>query len=472
MLEVKYEHDHYEAEFESFAAHRALEREPAWLLQLRKEALEFFGERGFPTTRDEEWKYTSVAAIARTPFRLAESAPLSSRELAAAGIDLWDGPQAIFVNGFFAPDLSSLAGLPAGVKVGALSHALRDQPGLVERELMRPFVESHGFTALNAAFMTDGGFVHLGRKAVADKPIHLVFVRVAAAYPTVSNVRSLIIAEELSQGSVVETYITVGPGNPGVLTNAATQVSVAESAVVDHYRVQREGPDAQHISSQQAYLGRDAAFSTHTYTLGGALVRNDVAAVLDGEGADCRLDGLYVASDHQRVDNRTLIEHAKPHCTSNEVYKGVVDDMAHGTFNGIIVVRPGAIKSDARQTNQNLQLSRDAVINTKPQLEIYNDDVKCAHGATIGQLDDNALFYLRSRGIGIEEARALLTYAFASELVDQAKVPAVRAAVSEFLLERMDSAGFAIAHGSPHTDGAGGRAATDVDFAGHKEVEV
>ena len=156
----------------------------------------------------------------------------------------------------------------------------------------------------------------------------------------------------------------------------------------------------------------------------------------------------------------------------NEVYKGVVDDMAHGTFNGIIVVRPGAIKSDARQTNQNLQLSRDAVINTKPQLEIYNDDVKCAHGATIGQLDDNALFYLRSRGIGIEEARALLTYAFASELVDQAKVPAVRAAVSEFLLERMDSAGFAIAHGSPHTDGAGGRAATDVDFAGHKEVEV
>ncbi len=440
MLDVKFERDHYQAEFEAFAAHRALAHEPAWLLGLRKDAMAFLAERGFPTSRDEEWKYTSVAPVTRTPFRLAEPAELTGRELAAEGVDLWDGPQLVFVNGVFVPELSTPGADSAGIRVSPISQALRDRGDdtvLLARELAQPIVEPHGFTALATAFFTDGALVIVDRGTIAPRPVHLVFVGVGAGQPALSAVRNVVVAGESSQCTVVETYLTVGPGKPSLLTDALTRISLADNAVVDHYRVQREGGGSIHISSQQLHLARDASLRTGTYTLGGALVRNDVAAVLDGEGAECRLLGLYVASGDQKIDNRTVVDHARPHGTSHETYKGIVDGSAVGTFNGKIVVREGAAKTDAHQSNRNLQLSRTATVNTKPQLEIYNDDVKCSHGATIGQLDADALFYLRSRGLGLAEARALLTFAFGSELVAPIKVPAVRAAISEFLLEKL-----------------------------------
>ncbi|MBM3270635.1 MAG: Fe-S cluster assembly protein SufD [Candidatus Sericytochromatia bacterium] len=439
MREVATARDHYQAEFDHFAAHRALAAEPAWLLSLRRNAAALLAERGFPTSRDEEWRYTSVAKIVREPLRLFDAAPLTARELAGVGVDLWDGPQLVFVNGYFAPDLSSVGALPAGVTVTALGAAVADPllAPLAERVLARGIVEPHGFAALCGAFATDGAFVHVPARTVLPQPIHLVFATVATGAPGLCAVRNVVVADRSSQCTIVESYLTVGPGKPLALTCAITCLDLADDAVVDHLRVQREGQEACHVASHQARLARDASLRSGTYTLGGSLVRNDFAAVLAGEGAECRLAGLFVASRDQQVDNRTVVDHAVPHCASDQLFKGIVQDAASGTFSGKIVVREGAAKTDARQSSKNLQLSRTAAVHTKPQLEIYNDDVKCSHGASIGQLDAEALFYLRSRGLGLDAARALLTYAFAGEVVEGIPVPAVRAAVAAFLLESL-----------------------------------
>jgi Fe-S cluster assembly protein SufD len=432
---------------EQFEVRLAGLQEPPWLTGLRKDAFARLAEHGFPTSRDEAWKYSSVAPFLANDYRLAEPAELTQRELAAAGVDLWDGPQLVFVNGHFAPALSRIGTLPLGIQVLPLSAAIAGETSQqLEQALGAPQDEPHSFAALNTAFMTDGTLVVLGRKVVAPRPIHLVHVAVAAGELAFCAVRNVVLAEAQSQGTVVETFLTIGPGKPGHFTNVSTHFSLGQAAVVEHYRVQREGADTFHVAAQTAHLGRDAQFRSSTYTLGGALVRNDHAALLGGEGAECHLTGLYVASGNQRVDNALVVDHATPRCTSHQLYKGIVDDSAQGTFAGKVVVRPGAAKSDAHQTNQNLQLSPEAVVNTKPQLEIYNDDVQCSHGATIGQLDAQALFYLRSRGLDRDEARALLTYAFAAELVEKAAVPAVRAAVSQFLLERLPSI-----HGLEHS---------------------
>jgi Fe-S cluster assembly protein SufD len=344
----------------------------------------------------------------------------------------------VFVDGRFSARLSSRGELPAGVVVTSLAHALErgsDLSGRVEPwlgQLAR--YEDHPFVALNTAFLRDGAFVWVPRGAVAG-PVHLLFLSSADedGRATVSFPRNLIVTGENSQLTLVETYAGVG----SYFNCPVTELVAGPGSVVDHYKVQRESRDAYHMATFQIQGERGCAPSSHSIAIGGALVRNDVNAVLAGEGIDCILNGLYVLEGSQFVDNHMRVEHAMPHCASHELYKGVLDGKARSIFNGLIHVHPGAQKTDAKQSNRNLLLSRDAVANSNPQLEIYAADVKCTHGSTVGQLDEDAVFYLRSRGIGMEAARSLLTYAFASDIVERIKVEPVRRDLEEFLFSRL-----------------------------------
>ena len=340
------------------------------------------------------------------------------------------------VNGCFAPQLSSCGALPAGVEAGGLSEAIDRDPTLVERYLTRlaPY-EDQPFTALNTAFLRDGAFLQIAANAVIEQPIHLLFVATAHQKATVHHPRVLIVAGENSQARIVESY--AGLRDAPYFTNAVTEIVAGPNAVIDHYKLLRESLQAFHIASMHISLGRSSSFSSHSITLGGALVRNDVNALLNGEGIDCTLNGLYVVNGRRLIDNHTMVDHAKPHCSSHELYKGILDDNAQAVFNGKIVVQPDAQKTDAKQTNKALLLSEHAQINTTPQLEIFADDVRCTHGATVGQLDHEAMFYLRSRGLSQARARNVLIHAFASDILDRIKIAPIRAHLDRVLLEQL-----------------------------------
>ena len=407
---------------------------PEWLRALRLVAAERFAAVGFPTRRNEEWRFTNISPIAETPFTLADE---TQSQLTADGLrpftyEGMGGTQLVFVNGRFCADLSSPI-FPQGVVISSLAEAMAASPELVEANLGRHAeFTTQAFVALNTAALEDGAFVHIKRGTIVDEPIHLLFVSVPSAGPTVSHPRTLIVAEENCQATIVESYS--GAADQVYFTNAVTEVVVAANAVLDHYKVQRESLKAYHIATMQIQIARSANFSSHSIALGGLLVRNDANAYLGGEGIECTLNGVYLGNGRQLIDNHTAIDHAMPHCNSHEVYKGILDDHSRGVFNGKIFVRQDAQKTDAKQTNQTLLLSPTAQINTKPQLEIFADDVKCTHGATIGQLSDEALFYLRARGIPQDQARALLTYAFAGDIVSRIKVDAIRAQLDQVLL--------------------------------------
>ena len=407
---------------------------PEWLRNLRQSAAVRFAEVGFPTRRNEEWRFTNVPPIAETPFTLATKAEseMTADALAYYSYDGMTGTQLVFVNGHFQADLSSRE-FPAGVTVSTLAAAMEASPELIEAHVGRyAKFTTQAFVALNTAALEDGAFVHLSRNAVVEEPIHLLFLSTPHGGPTVSHPRTLIIAEENAQATLVESY----SGTPGAVyfTNAVTEIVAAENSVLDHYKVQRESFKAYHVATMQLQLARSTNFSSHSVGLGGLLVRNDANAYLGGEGIECTLNGVYLGNDRQLIDNHTEIDHAMPHCNSHEIYKGILDGQSRGVFNGKIFVREDAQKTDAKQTNQTLLLSPTAQIDTKPQLEIFADDVKCTHGATIGQLSDEALFYLRARGISKDNARALLTYAFASDIVSRVKVDAIRAQLDQVLL--------------------------------------
>jgi Fe-S cluster assembly protein SufD len=407
---------------------------PRWLQELRDRGAARFSALGFPTTRDEEWRFTSVAAIASTEFRPASPGRLGAAEL--AGFVYTDGPnRLVVVDGRYSPELSRTSGLPTGTRFGSLASAIAEQGGTVARYLgqLAEF-GSRGFSALNTAFMSDGAFVQIPDGAVLDVPLQVLFVSTGGA-ASMSHPRFLLIAGERSQSRVIETY--VGAGDSGYFTNAVTELVVGENAVVDHYKVQEESIQAFHIASMHVHAARSATFSSHSFTLGGRLARNDVFAVLDGEGAECTLSGLYLADGERVVDNHTTIDHAKAHCPSHEVYKGILGGKARAVFNGKIIVRPDAQKTDAKQTNRALLLTDEAVINTKPQLEIFADDVKCTHGAAIGQLDEDALFYLQTRGLTFFEARDLLIHAFAGEILDRVRVEPLKQALESELYAQL-----------------------------------
>lgn len=412
---------------------------PAWVRAIRKEAIARFAALGFPTTKDEEWKYTNVAPMLKVPFVPApsESDGVNSAEaierLTSVGAA---SHRLIFVNGCFSQELSSHQHLPEGVTAGSLREALAGDPAAVRSHLARyADFQSHAFVALNTALMEDGALVYVPKGVIVNKPIFLLFVTVGSSDATVTYPRNLIVADRESQVTVVEGYF--GLEGRVYLTNGVTEIVAGESAVVDHYRLLRDSDAAFHVATQQAYLGRSANFTSHLIALGGALVRNDINAVLEGEGIECTLNGLFLATGQQHIDNHTRIDHVKPHCMSRELYKGILDGKARGVFNGKIYVHNSAPKTDAKQTNKNLLLSGEASVDTKPQLEIYNNDVKCTHGSTIGQIGRDALFYLRSRGIGLKEARDLLTYAFASEVIRGIRVDLIRDQLHHLTMSRL-----------------------------------
>jgi Fe-S cluster assembly protein SufD len=406
-----------------------------WAAECRRRGYRRFLELGVPTARMEAWRFTNPSVIARTPFRAAAAVsattarPLLPDPLAKARL--------VFVNGVFSPELST-GKAPAGVTVTGLAQALAEDP-----EPLRPFLETddtgEAFESLNAGFLHDGAVVRIAPGAVATEPVEVLYLSVPGEGPSATHPRTLVVAGTHSQASLVETY--AGGKGDATLTNSVTTISCGEGAVLEHSKLQDESESAFHVHAIRVAQERASNFVSHNLALGSALARTDLSVRFAGEGGECTLNGLFIGTGSQHLDTHTVIDHAQPRCVSRELYKGILDGRARGVFDGKIIVRPGAQKTDAIQTNKNLLLSKEALVDSTPALEIFADDVKCKHGSTIGQLDAAALFYLRSRGIGEPEARALLTYAFAADLAQRLKVPALRARLESRLASRLPAAG-------------------------------
>jgi Fe-S cluster assembly protein SufD len=432
---------------------RAAGSELPWLRELRREAFAHFCEAGFPTTHDEDWRFTSVAAIANATFRLASREAARAQALQPRLEELrmqGTGCRLVFLNGHFAAELSDVSRLADGVTAASLARELEKAGG--ESSLLQGHLGRYadfrrdGFAALNMAFAEDGAVLHVPRGAVVEAPIYLLFLSTLdAASPAMNHPRNLILADENSQLSIVEDYVWLGSGRG--LCNAVTELVAGDGAVVSHYRIEREQAGADdiaghnisgfNVSTLRIEQGRSANVASHAVLLGGALVRNNVHPVLAGEGGECLINGLFLGAGKEHIDNYMLVEHASPHCGSRQFYNGILDDHAHGVFHGRIIVQRVAQKTDAKQTNRNLLLSDDAQIDTKPQLEIRADDVKCTHGATIGQIDEDALFYLRSRGVDEPSARRLLLLAFAEECIARMKEGPARRHVENLVREHV-----------------------------------
>jgi Fe-S cluster assembly protein SufD len=401
---------------------------------LREAAFNRFLELGLPAPANEEWRYTSLAPLAEVPFAIA-AATTAGTERALLQAALPGSVRLVFVDGRYRPELSSTA--PSdGVFAGSLKDALAHRPELVGRELGRHAdFRRDALLALNTAFLEDGAFLHLPAGAALQSPVELVFLSSASEKPTASHPRVLIVAEPGSEASVVETW--AGAPDSVYFTNAVTEIALGRGARLEHCKVQQESGRAFHVATTQVTHRRDSRFVSHSFALGSALARNEVRALFADEGAQCILNGLYVGTGKQHLDNRTVIDHKSAGCTSRELYKGILDGQSRGVFGGRVLVRENAQKTDARQVNRNLLLSDDAVVDTKPQLEIFADDVKCAHGAAVGDLDQHALFYLRSRGLSMPAARSLLTWAFASEMVALVPLAPLRARVRDLVISRL-----------------------------------
>ena len=405
---------------------------------IRRAALKTFTEKGFPTTRQEEWRFTNVQPIASTPF--VPVLRYDPQGIRRSDIDRFlfpglNGSRLVFINGHYAPEYSDLSSMTRGVRVQSLAEALRQDPAFVLRHLGRLVKIEDPFTALNTAFVQDGAFLYVPDGVDVPEAIHLLFLSAGTDAPTLQTPRNLILAGEESRLSIVETYYTLGAGTH--LTNVVTEVFAGARAVIEHDKMQDENSRAFHVGTTQIQQQAGSTVTSNAVTLGGALVRNNVAVVLAGEGCEATLNGLSVGTAAQLIDNHTIIDHAMPNCVSHELYKAIQDGHSRGVFNGKIFVRKDAQKTDAKQTNKTLLLSDDAMMDTKPQLEIFADDVKCTHGATVGQLEENQLFYLRSRGIPLEAARDILTFAFASDVIHRVHVGPLREQLDAMLRARL-----------------------------------
>lgn len=417
----------------------------SWLKQLRESAMAIFQERGFPSAKEESWRFTNVEAIANSQFQWAgelQSTKVLKSDLAdRTWKDSADQCQIVFVNGQYQPQLSSLAALPKGVQVESLAQVLERHPEMAKSHLGQHVrFNTNGFIALNTAFFSDGAFVYLPKDVQLQAPIHILFLSASSdesGSAVISCPRILVVAEQGSQAAIMEHY--VGLTGHLYFTNAVSEIIMQENASIEHYKFQQEHLRSFHIAAIQAYQGQNSSFASHNFSFGGRLVRNDINTVLNAEGGECILNGLYFAETGQHIDNHTLIDHAKPHSSSRELYKGILSGQSRCVFNGKIIVRKDAQKTDAMQTNKNLLLSDESQIHTKPDLEIFANDVKCKHGATIGQINPEALFYLRSRGIDSISARQILIQAFASEMLNQIKNEQVRLWTNELLLKRMSA---------------------------------
>jgi Fe-S cluster assembly protein SufD len=415
--------------------------EPAWLRETRRAGIEKFAELGFPTPRNEDWHFTSVAPIAESVFSplRGSSGTIEQSALEPFTFAQSDWPLLVFVNGRYNAALSKLGALAKGVRATDLSSTLRNEPALVEPWLgkLSP-LDGRSFSALNAAFMSDGAVIHIAPDTEAPIPLHVIFVSDSSAAKGVAHLRNLIVAGRHSKATVIESYVSLGDSH--YFTNAVTEVKVEAGATLTHYKIQRESQRAFHVHTIDAQQARDSHYVSFSFATGSALSRTNIYTNLDGEGCGATLNGLYMADEEQHVDHQTNIVHAQPNCFSREIYKGILSGAAHGVFNGKVYVYPIAQKTDGKQTNNNLLLSERARIDTKPQLEIFADDVRCTHGATVGRLDEMALLYMKSRGVSADRARRLLTYAFAADVLETIEVQAVREELERATLERFTGA--------------------------------
>lgn len=428
------EADPYVTAFEPFEQER---NEPGWLANLRRSGMAAFAERGFPTTRDEDWRFTNVAAIAKLAFQpLAEPGQVMA-PLKQFNFMQLECTRLVFIDGHFTPKLSTFLPQAKGVRIANLAAALAEGGALAQKHLgQHARVDQNAFVALNTAYFTDGAFVHVPAGQVVEKPVHLLFISTSEERGSTSNLRNLIVAERGSRLTLIESHVSAINGE--YFTNAVTEFVIGEHAVVEHCKFQDESAEAYHIAAQQMSLGKQCDFVSHSFATGAKLSRNNIYTHLGGERIECVLNGLYLTKDDQLADHYMIVEHASPNCNSHEYFNGILDDRSKGVFHGRILVRPVAQKTDAKQTNKNLLLSDNATANTKPQLEIYADDVKCTHGATIGQLNKDSIFYLRARGIGLETARQMLIHSFAGEIIDRIRCEAVREELDQVIWDRLE----------------------------------
>jgi Fe-S cluster assembly protein SufD len=426
----------YVNDFAAFAANGG-SAGPEWLPQLRHSAIERFSALGFPTMKNEDWHFTSVAPIAEREFRIAPPPPrrVEASDLTPFSFGHTEWPTLVFVDGRFNAELSAAGKLPRGLVVMDFERAWREASVLLEQHLTKVAAfDNDAFTALNTAFMRDGAVVHLAADAEIDTPVHLIFVSTGLTDSLVTYPRNLIVAERNSKATVIESYVPLG--DAVYLTNAVSEVVLRRGATLNHIKLQRESEQAFHVGNVQVTQERDSHLLSFSFATGAALSRTNVHTSLAGEGCGATLDGLYMVNGDQHVDHQTLVEHIEPNTFSRELYKGILDGASHGVFNGRVYVHSKAQKTDGKQQNNNLLLSDRAQIDTKPQLEIFADDVRCTHGATVGRLDEIALFYMKSRGISSDHARELLTYAFAADVLEKIDVPAIREELEEQTLRR------------------------------------
>jgi Fe-S cluster assembly protein SufD len=415
---------------------------PGWAARLRESALARFRDLGFPSVKDEEWKYTNVAPLTKLEFQGATETtpPLSKAQVTALGCPEAVGSELVFVNGVLQKELSSMNELPTAVVAMDLAEAINTE---AHQELIREHLARgvdynvNGFVALNTALVAGGAFILIPQNTEISKPISLLFIGDANERNVVSFPRVLVVAAEHSNATLVESYVSTGSGTS--FTNTVVEIALQNGARLEHYKVQRESLKAFHVAATNATLGANASYDSTAINFGAQLSRHDVAVKMPHEGAECWVDGLYVAGSGQHTDTHSVIDHQQPHCSSHQLYKGILDGKSRAVFNGKIFVRHGAQKTDAMQTNKNLLLSKEARVDTKPQLEILADDVKCAHGAAVGQIEADELFYLQTRGIHPELARNLLTYGFAEEVIGKIKIESIRTQLDEAVLNRLNA---------------------------------
>jgi Fe-S cluster assembly protein SufD len=413
---------------------------PDWLEPVRRSAAARFASVGFPGARDEEWRFTPVAPIAQRTWRSAPAAPapLPAELLTPFVFGHPEWSTLVFVDGAYSESLSRIGPLPQGALVGSLAAALRGDGELLRQHLSRHApIDGSPFTALNTAAFRDGGLLHVPAGLELERPVHFVYLTTAAADGAAIHPRNLVVVERGARASVIESYVTLAPEG-AYWTNPVTEVSAAAGSWLEHTRIQRESERAWHVGLTHVDQQRDSHYRNFSMAMGAALARHNLHVRLNDENIETLMYGLYITRGEQVVDNHTAIFHDQPNCRSWEVYKGVLDGRSRAVFNGKVFVQPEAQKTDAKQTNRNLLLSDLAKVDTKPQLEIFADDVKCTHGATVGRLDDHAMFYARSRGIPHGAAERLLTYAFAAEVIDEVALEPVRLELDRLVLERLE----------------------------------
>jgi Fe-S cluster assembly protein SufD len=457
QTETQTETEHaWRVDFEGLRQRAAAQPGADWLMPMRERAMARFEALGLPTLRDEAWRFTDLRPMAATPFVRPEpdEGALDADALAARIPETDAAARLVFLDGHFQPTLSHMDGLVEGATAEPLATALEHRPALVKAHLGNwADAEQIAFTALNTALFEDAAVVHLAPRVVLERPIQIVWVSTSIDPPRMSQPRTLVVAERESEGRVVESFVSAGRGVS--FSNAVTELSAAEQAQVGHYLLEEERGQAYNVSTLRIQQQRDSSVSSHTALLGGALARNNVHGVTDGENTDTLVNGLFLGSGEQHLDNAMRVEHAASNASSRQYYRGVLDEQARGVFGGRIVVRPAAQQIDAEQSNRNLLLSDQARINTRPQLEIYADNVKCTHGATSGKIDQQALFYLRARGIPKAQARAMLVSAFAHEILQRMPLAGVRRHLARNLDARLGTEALAPS-ADPEGDGHDG----------------